>query len=322
MLDGRPDLRARAVLAARGLLEGAIRRSALARRVAERAASELERALLARDLYGPRYFKTGVDVIPGAKSVSGYTEYTRQSSKIDVGAYIVFKHLHPGTVLDVGAATGFLVEALGDCGVEAWGIDVSHDAVASAPEPVRHRMAVASATHLPVRSGAVEVATAFETLEHVPPRAVSRAVRELARVASRFVVATIPSFGPNPHGPDGWVHGKVRWEQLDHYLGLGPGYEGPVPFPDLMRDADGNPIEGHLTIASFAWWTRRFSDAGLVRCGEVEERMNEDLDRYGLIGEQIWNLYVFRRPEAEVPGEALASELARMESVLRLPPEE
>ena len=84
------------------------------------------------------------------------------------------------------------------------------------------------------------------------------------------MVATIPSFGPNEHGPGGWYQVKVRDDRVAHYESLGPDYEGPVPYDDLYRDATGEPIEGHLTIASFAWWTARFAEAGFERCGEVE----------------------------------------------------
>jgi hypothetical protein len=112
-------------------------------------------------------------------------------------------------------------------------------------------------------------------------------------------VATIPSFGPNANGPGGWLDVKVLPDRLAHYKSLGPDYEGPVPLEDLNRDAAGNPLEGHLTIASFGWWTKRFEEAGLVRCGEIERRMHPDLARFGLT--KYWNLYVLRTPETAVP---------------------
>ena len=71
-----------------------------------------------------------------------------------------------------------------------------------------------------------------------------------------YVIATIPSFGPNRNGPGGWFDVKVRPERLEHYRSFGDDYEGPVAYDDLYRDADGAPVEGHLTIASFAWPVR------------------------------------------------------------------
>jgi len=106
----------------------------------------------------------------------------------------------------------------------------------------------------------------------------------------------------------------VRDDRVAHYESLGPDYTGPIPYVDLYRDALGHPIEGHLTVASFAWWTQRFADAGLVRCGGTERCVHPELARLGLT--KYWNLYVFRRPDAPEPGadrdpEAVAAVLRR-----------
>ena len=123
--------------------------------------------------------------------------------------------------------------------------------------------------------------------------------------------ATIPSFGHNEGGPDGHLDGKVRPERLEHYRALGSSFRGPVPHEDLAVDTDGTPIEGHLTIASFSWWTEQFAQAGFERWTDVEGRLQADISPVGLA--QFWNLYVFavpgtspylaapRRPEATLP---------------------
>ena len=93
------------------------------------------------------------------------------------------------------------------------------------------------------------------------------------------LVATIPSFGTNPNGPGGWFQVKVRDELVADYEAKGPAYEGPVPYDDLYRDTKGEPIEGHLTIASFDWWTRQFEAAGFVRCAATERAIHPALAR-------------------------------------------
>jgi hypothetical protein len=127
------------------------------------------------------------------------------------------------------------------------------------------------------------------------------------------VIATIPSFGPNANGPGGWFDLKVRPERLEYYQSLGDAYDGPIPFDDLYRDEHGDPIEGHLTIASFAWWTRQFEAAGFIRCARAEQLMHPILERRGLRG--FWNLYVFRTPDAPEPDTDLrtAAEVADVE---------
>ena len=104
-----------------------------------------------------------------------------------------------------------------------------------------------------------------------------------------------------------------RENNLDHYRSLGDDYEGPVAYDDLYRDADGAPVEGHLTIASFGWWTRQFEDAGFVRDGAIERRIHPHLARLGLT--KYWNLYVFRVPGAPVVSgeQRSASEIADVE---------
>jgi hypothetical protein len=155
--------------------------------------------------------------------------------------------------------------------------------------------------------------TALEVLEHLPPSQVPRALRELRRVTRGFVLATIPSFGPNRNGPGGWYQVKVRDERVPYYEAFGPDFEGPIAYDDLYRDAQGEPIEGHLTIASFGWWTKRFEEAGFVRCDDVERRIHPHLARFGLT--KYWNLYAFRVPDVAEPlGDAQPpSEIDRVE---------
>jgi SAM-dependent methyltransferase len=261
------------------------------------------------EIYGASYF--GMD--RGGERRSGYVQYDRQSSRANIAAYLLWKNFDVRTSLDVGCALGFLVEALRERGVEAWGSDISADALSLASASVRPYLTQGDLSQgLPFEEGRFELISAFEILEHLPPERVPEALAELARVCRGHVLATIPSFGPNPHGPSGWFQGKVRWSRVEHYYALGPEYDGPVPFYDLLKDADGTPIEGHLTIASFRWWTRQFARAGLLRCPEIEAAIQPDLERFGLRG--VWDLYVLRKPEASAwPARRSPEEVAALE---------
>jgi hypothetical protein len=147
--------------------------------------------------------------------------------------------------------------------------------------------------------------TALETLEHLPPESIPAAISELRRVCGGYLLATIPTFGPNENGPGGWYNGKVRDERLAHYQQLPDTYEGPVPHHDLARDTEGNLLEGHLTIASFGWWTKQFRAAGFERCGEIERRIHPHLARFGLT--KYWCLYVLRVPGIDAAREDVRS---------------
>ena len=80
-----------------------------------------------------------------------------------------------------------------------------------------------------------------------------------------------------------------------------------MPEADLATDTEGQPVEGHLTIASFDWWTERFAEAGFTRCPEVERRLYADIEPAELA--PFWNLYVFRVPDA--PDGLLPSPVSR-----------
>jgi SAM-dependent methyltransferase len=284
-------------------------RSQAARRPTVRRAMTIAVAELAAALddgrYDGGYFGEGRNPLD-RMGLSGYERYDRGTSNADVAAYLIWRFFAARRTLDVGCAMGYVVEALRELGVEAEGVDISEYAVEhAAPGAQGHLRQGNLLGRLPYEAGRFDLVSAFETLEHLPPDAVPRAVAELRRVSAGWVLATIPSFGPNEYGPGGWLDVKVRPERLDHYRSLCPEYDGPVPYEDIYRDADGEPIEGHLTMASFAWWTRTFEAAGFERCGEVERAIHPELARFGLT--KYWNLYVFRRPGVPLPPSDLRS---------------
>jgi hypothetical protein len=73
-------------------------------------------------------------------------------------------------------------------------------------------------------------------------------------------------------------------------------YESDKDFPDPARlehlklDKDGYPQEGHLTIASFRWWTENFTDRGFIRRGDIEQRINilVEESRIGLLNSMVF----------------------------------
>ena len=283
----------------RRALRGAARSRPRLRRVMAGVARELGRAL-DDDVYGAGYFGAGRDPLD-RMGLSGYERYDRDTSNANAAAYLVWRWFDVGRTLDVGCATGFVVEALRELGIDACGVDVSQYAVEQAAKGARGHISYGDLTRrLPFPDGRFDLITVLETLEHLPPEVIPHALAELRRATTGYVVATIPSFGPNRNGPGGWFTVKVRNERVPHYEALGPGFEGPIPYEDLYRDARGEPIEGHLTIASFSWWTARFEEAGFVRCDRVERAMHPLLARFGLT--KYWNLYVFRVPGAPDPG--------------------
>lgn len=247
----------------------------------------------AADVYGGSYFGEGRDPSGDREGRSGYARYDRIASNADIAGWLLWRNFRVANALDIGCATGFLVEVLRERGIDAQGCDLSAYAVEHATPGAAGHLRVANLfAGLPWQDGAFELVTALEILEHLPPDQVGLALAEIRRVCSGYLYATIPSFGVNRSGPDGHFEGKVLPERVEYYNRLGPEFVGPVPEADLAVDADGLPVEGHLTIAAFEWWTRQFELAGFNRCPDIERRLYADIEPGDLA--PYWNIYVLR----------------------------
>jgi len=120
---------------------------------------------------------------------SNYERYTFESSPFALHAdAIVATMAHyglAGPVLDIGCAKGYLVYVLRQRGVEAYGIDWSAYAIASASPDVRPYLQCASAMDLPFAASQFALAVSFDVLEHLDEPHVRRALVESARVSRR-----------------------------------------------------------------------------------------------------------------------------------------
>jgi hypothetical protein len=107
----------------RAALERLAVKSPQARRVLAKVGRELtgavDRAYARIDYYGPGYYGEGRDPTGDRAGCSGYASYDRVSSNADVAAYVMWRTFAGARqVLDVGCATGYVVEALRDLGLD------------------------------------------------------------------------------------------------------------------------------------------------------------------------------------------------------------
>lgn len=104
----------------------------------------------------------------------------------------IIERLAPRTVLDVGCAMGFLVEALRNRGVEAWGIDVSDYAIGRVHESVAPYCAVARADELlpPTFPPSFDLVTCVEVIEHIDPVPAAAALANLCRWGDRVLFSS------------------------------------------------------------------------------------------------------------------------------------
>lgn len=95
----------------------------------------------------------------------------------------------PASVLDIGCGTGVLADAITALGYAAQGIDLNAEYMSKMDAP----HAVGSIAAIPLADRAVDVVIAGEILEHLPVDVFERAPLELARVARRRIIVTVPN---------------------------------------------------------------------------------------------------------------------------------
>lgn len=123
------------------------------------------------EIFDADYYENGIKT-----KKSNYKDYswTRLGGEFTRTAAHIQKHFSPSSVLDVGCAKGFLVKALRDLGIEAYGVDASEYAVANAHPDIKEYVSLGLAEALSHDENSFDVVTCFDTLEHLTPRDVPR----------------------------------------------------------------------------------------------------------------------------------------------------
>ncbi len=118
--------------------------------------------------------------------------------------------LGPRTVSGRGCATGMLVEALRDRGVDARGIDMSNWAIDQVPADLRPFCKVGSITD--ELEGHYDLITCSEVLEHLPPSLAAESVANLCRHADAILFSSTPDDFDEPthlNVESGWLLGAA-----------------------------------------------------------------------------------------------------------------
>lgn len=100
------------------------------------------------------------------------------------------REINPRTTLDAGCALGFLVEALRDRGVEAYGLDISEYAIQRVRDDIRPYCAVGSLTQ-PL-SRRYDLVTCIEVLEHMPRAEGEQAITRLCAASDDILFSSTP----------------------------------------------------------------------------------------------------------------------------------
>ena len=102
----------------------------------------------------------------------------------------IVEDIGPETVLDAGCAMGFLVEALRDRGVEAYGIDVSEYAIGEVREDIKKFCKVGSILDPLERQ--YDLIITIEVMEHLTPEEGKKAIENLCRYTDDILFTSTP----------------------------------------------------------------------------------------------------------------------------------
>jgi len=134
------------------------------------------------DLYDAYYFATGCGRL--YQRDEGWLRF------FDSIADRIMEDIRPSTVLDVGCAMGFLVEALRQRGVEGFGVDISEYAIQNVHPDIQPYCWVGSVTDLFPQK--YDLVVCIEVLEHLPHREAEQAVENLCRHGDDVLFSSTP----------------------------------------------------------------------------------------------------------------------------------
>ena len=135
------------------------------------------------DDYDRRYYLHGL----GLPYVESEPHWKRFFGEVADG---IIRQLSPGTVLDAGCATGFLVAALAERGVDSSGVDISTYAVEHAVSGAEGRLQVRTLGE--TLGGPWDLITCIEVLEHLPVSDVQTAIDNICSATDRIVFSSTP----------------------------------------------------------------------------------------------------------------------------------
>jgi SAM-dependent methyltransferase len=192
-------------------------------------------------------------------------------------------------VVDLGCGVGFLVSHLRQVGVDAAGIEFSPGIYERIERATKEhvRMENSEAFFKEDRFTGISLLVALEVFEHLPINLLRKNLEKIAREHDGPVFLTIPSSGVDP------CTGRVGFIETS-----------PTRLQDMQRNAlfsylamlDGKPGGGHITLASFRWWTDFFLANGFSRQFDMEDRLHS-FDQ--IFQAYRWCPYVIRRLEAD-----------------------
>lgn len=111
----------------------------------------------------------------------------------------IVKRLRPRCTLEFGCALGFLVEALRDNGVDAWGADFSDFAISQVRDDIKPFCSIRNILEIPEKQEHYDLVICIEVLEHLSPEEGNFAIANLCRLGDEVLFSSTPDANhPDP----------------------------------------------------------------------------------------------------------------------------
>ncbi len=159
---------------------------------------------MSNSIYNEEYYRQGCG--------SDYSDKEIWEPAFGRIADAIIRDFNPRSVLDAGCAWGYLVAALRDRGVEAWGVDISDYAISKVRDDIKAYCAVGSLTEdlpepLPKK---YDLVITVEVLEHLTAEDGKRAIARLSGYADTVIVSSTPDDFDEPthinvQQPEYWI---------------------------------------------------------------------------------------------------------------------
>jgi len=149
--------------------------------------------------YNKDYFR------PGSKSgyMLPFTWEVEKAERIK-SAQFLRDTFNPKNALDIGCAKGFLVKALLQLGIDAYGCDISKFAINNYEPEAKGRLKVCDIRDgLPYADNSFDLVCSFATLEHIEMEFLPKVASEIARVTRQRVFFDVPISLINENRPWG-----------------------------------------------------------------------------------------------------------------------
>ncbi len=123
-----------------------------------------------------------------AESLRGKIVYTLANL---YRALIIKLFIKPQTCLDVGCGTGYLVKWLRFFGIDAYGVEISQDALNLAKPSIKPFLKKGDILDLPYKDGEFDLVLTYDVLEHLERSKIPQAIKETVRVSKKWILHKI-----------------------------------------------------------------------------------------------------------------------------------